>query len=278
MPNTLSTLRSLKQSSNYLKSMALQPLTDEMLVSYQDHMMEVNKEALFKGDLFVPTAEVMARVMEVPQWLRNTVADVETSEIVGDKTDAEPGAVTSIFVPCLFENPEALASMIKYLITPEAANELAMVSQHYPPEKKYEFFDLIVRKFNEINGISNKGIVGGFIRHVTTSCKALAVIMTNEAWMIEGDLDNPESGPQKNPSNFSEDPNAVECLLSLLETPTLQRQILQPFKRDEKEGRGMGKVVEWLPSRTLSTLETKGEKIATGRFAEFLYREKSPTS
>lgn len=250
-------------------------LTDEQLQAFQDQMFKAAKENLERDGYVMPVTSILARRMEIDQWLRGTIVDATTWKPPNDDGSA-PMEYIFLIIPCLYDDLKTLVHMIKYLsLDPmETSKIFDVIIASAPKSELVDPYRTIVNLVKQQMGITeNKDLVANFLYAVCKSTDALAYVKVDEAWYKPVPIPKGKVAKTAREANefmpggsLQDDMEAKEMLMCYLETKTIKKHISEPFERDV---RGTGKIVSWGKKEVLLDDGKTGQKL-DGRFCHLL--------
>lgn len=247
----------------------------EDIYKLSDDLMKSAKRGLEEDGRVFPVAYVLCSKMEVGPWLRKTLLDGDTGEMVTEDQIGLPGKDNLLLaVPCFYDDVNMLVHMLTYLSmhpdkTEEAFNLLRASAPQIgvkDPERK------IVDSFKKNWDCEEKDIVANFLRKVCEETKAHTIVKIDEVYASI--IERKEGMSAKDarnslPKDLKDAPGRTEGIQVATETKTFRRFSMQPFSRKSEDETAPGyKEIIW--SELMNTEDTVEKQLFTGRFANLI--------
>ncbi len=210
--------------------------TDEGLKAWQNSVVEHAKAKLLRDGELVPLVYVLAKTKDVYGFVNRKNHRAYDFEMRPRHDEEDLDAPSCIVIPLLFSD-QARAAMIRHYIIgkekfDETWNELKQAGDRMGLSRDRQIHHFCNAMRGEPFHLDDVRIANHLIRDALKTTKAFAYLRVTEAYSVS--RPNP-SGSLKKPfeGEVKDQPDSLEAILSVLETPSWARLYTVPFVRLE---------------------------------------------
>lgn len=255
-------------------------LTKVDMEKFIENVLKGAKENLETSGSTPPLAYIWGMKSDINSSLQKAMVNVDSGKPIGEEDLNNGIEMAVLIIPCLYDDPKTLFSMIIYLAPndEERAHLAALlgVMESAGLENPYE---VLVKGFRQAFKVHQKDIVASFLKKLCHEVKAIAIAKIDESWIREDIKKVPgetlEQARERFPGGIESDPERKEGVQIVVETKTFRIGRLVKFERESQDVNDPGyKRITWGTRETMMD-ETVENQTSVGRFLNILMPEKS---